>query len=128
MKKLFSLTLASAAILALSGCSTVETQDIQLIQGTFVDEGYTGKSVVTVSNNSSFDIIEISTAKGNGGYTTVTPPKTVYAGQDRTFETTNCTNHDEAWTIQVLDENGDYAERDFDRQCGYHEYFTVRDN
>ena len=73
MKKLFSLTLASAAILALSGCDSIETQDIQLIQGTFIDEGYTGKSVVTVHNYSSFDVVEISTAKGNGGYTTVSP-------------------------------------------------------
>jgi hypothetical protein len=127
MKKLFSLTLASAAILALSGCDSVETQDIQLIKGTFT-KGETGKSIVTVYNDSSFDIVEISTARGNGGYTTVSPAKRVYAGNSRTFKTNNCTSYDEDWTIQVVDENGDYAERDFKRQCGYHEYFNVIDN
>jgi len=131
MKKIISLAVTGIAILGLSGCSIEDmgtNQNIQLVKDGFTDDSYDGYTMVTVVNNSSYAIDEILTAKGNGGYTAVTPPKTVYSGDSRTFKSSRCSNYNEEWTIQVVNTTGDYAEKDFLRQCGYHEYFTVIDN
>ena len=131
MNKLTTVLLAGAAVFAMSGCTGEGngiSQNIRMVADDSTDEGYTDYSIVTVRNNSSYTIDQILTAKGNGAYGAVKPPKDVFPGEDRTFKTYNCENYDEAWTIQVNNVTGDYAEVDFKRQCGFHEYFTVVDN
>ena len=132
MKKLLGLAMAGIAIFVLSGCAgdgfdRYNEPNVKITYHGYEDMGYTQYTMVEVYNASSFDIDRILTRKYNNSFTEVTPPRKVFSGQTRLFRSSNCIDSVQPWTIRIVEETGNYAEEDFQRQCGYKEKFIVRD-
>jgi hypothetical protein len=139
MKKIVSIALGAAAILALSGCNSAGGGPngghdgkikIQRQASEYVEMPNNQNQTCTeIKNNpsSDYDLYDIWSAPVDGTYSHIfpnnTPPNTIEPGEKRTFCSANCGA--DTWKIKVQDERHYIAEGKYQRECGYKELLVV---
>ncbi len=128
MKKILSLFISAAAIVALSGCAgTGDTDGLggaSLVNnGSFSGSIGTYDSSINVLNSASSDqdichVYSAPSSSSNWAELTGTP---IAPGDDRTWSTDNCNI---SWDLKVVDCAGNFDIRTYDRDCYTTTYFT----